>query len=100
MNRDVDFSLVNLQYLICARDLARTSPECATVLLGVPDSLGQLLAQMSAEELVAVTHIKAPLLILRQEPGWWNRLLTAIHAGRAEELRDLLEQAGLIVVDG
>jgi hypothetical protein len=35
--RDVDFSHVNLRYLISARDLARESPECAAVLLGMPD---------------------------------------------------------------
>ncbi len=36
---DIDFSRVNLQYLICARDLARVDPERTTVLLGVPDDL-------------------------------------------------------------
>lgn len=60
---DVDFSRVNLQYLISARDLARGYPERAAVLLGVPDALGQLLAELSAESLTAVVAIKAPLLI-------------------------------------
>jgi hypothetical protein len=36
---DIDFSRVNLQYLICARDLARSYPQRAAVLLGVTDDL-------------------------------------------------------------
>ncbi len=97
---DVDFSRVNLQYLICARDLARTFPERAPVLLGAPDALVQLLAELDPATLVAVTEVKAPLLVLRQEPWWWNRLFTAIHAGRADELRAVLGQAGLMVAKG
>lgn len=97
---DVDFSHVNLQYLICARDLAREFPERAALLLGVPEALGKLLAQLSAEELAAVTRIKAPLLIPRQEPWWWDRLFTAIHADRTDELQAVLDQAGLIVANG
>ena len=98
--RDVDFSHVNLRYLISARDLARESPECAAVLLGIPDPLGQLLAALSAEELAAVTQIKVPLLIPRQEPWWWNRLFSAIQAGHTDELQAVLEQAGLMVANG
>ena len=51
--KDVDFSRVNLQYLIGARDLARASPQRAAVLLGIPDRLAQRLAELSAEELAA-----------------------------------------------
>lgn len=69
---EIDFSGANLQYLICARDLAREYPQRAAVLLGVPDALGQLLAQLGAEELAAVARIRAPLLIPRQEP--WSTL--------------------------
>jgi hypothetical protein len=94
---DVDFSRVNLQYLIRARDLARESPERAAVLLGIPDPLGQRLAGLRAEALAAVTDIKAPLLRLHQEPWWWDRLFTAIESGRTDELQVVLEQAGLIV---
>ena len=98
--RDINFSRVNLQYLICARDLARAYPERAALLLGVPDALAKSLAELSAENLAAVTQIKAPLLILRQEPWWWNRLFTALRAGRPEELQAVLDQAGLIVANG
>jgi hypothetical protein len=70
------------------------------VLLGVPDPLGQRLARLHAEELAAVTDIKAPLLRLRQEHWWWDRLFTAIQTGRTDELQTVLEQAGLIVASG
>ena len=95
---DIDFSRVNLQYLICARDLARDYPERAAVLLGVPDALGPAVGRARAPTaLAAVTAIKAPLLIPRQEPWWWERLFTALQAGRPEELRAVLQQAGLLV---
>jgi hypothetical protein len=88
---DLDFSRVNFQYLICARDLARDYPERAAVLLGAPDTLVQLLAELDPEALAAVTEIKAPLLIPRQEPWWWDRLFSAIQAGRPDELLAVLE---------
>jgi hypothetical protein len=97
---DIDFSRVNLQYLIGARDLARDYPDRAALLLGVPDALGQLFAELSAEELTAVVAIKAPLLIPRQESWWWHRLVTALQADRPDELRAVLEQAGLMVAGG
>ena len=79
---DIDFSHVNLQYLICARDLARSYPERAPLLLGATDDLVRLLAELDPATLVAVTAVKAPLLVLRQEPWWWHRLFTALRAGR------------------
>ena len=98
--RNVDFSRVNLHYLICARDLARASPARAGVLLGVSDALGQSLAQLDSEALAAVAEIKAPLLILRQEPWWWTRLFAALRTGRPGEVQTVLEQAGLIIANG
>jgi hypothetical protein len=98
--RHVDFSRVNLHYLICACDLARASPARAAVLLGVPGTLVQLLAQLDAEALAAVTEIKAPLLIPRQAPWWWKRLFAALRADRREEVRTVLEQASLIIANG
>ena len=95
--RDIDFSRVNLQYLICARDLARDYPERAAMLLGVPDDLVELLVELEPAALVAVTEVGAPLLILRQEPWWWHRLFTALQAGRPDEIRAVLDQAGLLV---
>ena len=97
---DIDFSRVNLQYLICARDLARDFPERAAVLLGVSDDLVRQLVALEPAVLVAVTEVKAPLLVLRQEPWWWQRLFTALQAGRPDEIRAVLEQAGLMVAGG
>ena len=94
---DIDFSRVNLQYLISVRNLARVDPERTTVLLGVPDDLVQLLAELEPAALVAVAEVRAPLLILRQEPWWWHRLFTALQAGRPDEIRAVLDQAGLLV---
>jgi hypothetical protein len=96
---DIDFSRVNLQYLICARDLARSYPQRAAVLLGATDDLVRLLAELDPAALVAVTAVKAPLLMLRQEFWWWNRLFTALQSGCPDELRAVIEQAGLIIAD-
>ena len=95
--REIDFSRVNLQYLICARDLAREFPERAGVLLGAPEDIVALLVELEPAALVAVTEVKVPLLVLRQEAWWWQRLFTALQAGRLDELRAVLEQAGLMV---
>lgn len=100
MMRDVDFSRVNLYYLICARDLARASPVRAEMLLGAPEAIGQALAELDAETLAAVTEIKAPLFVLRQEPWWWTRLFTALKAGKRDEVQSILTQAGLFVANG
>ena len=96
---DVDFSRVNLQYLICVRDLARQTPERVPLMLGIDDPLGRLLAELSAEQLAEVTRIKAPLLIPRQESWWWERLFIALQGGRTEEVQAILEHAGLIIAD-
>ena len=97
---DIDFSRVNLQYIICARDLARSYPERAAVLLGATDDLVRRLAELDPAALVAVTAVKAPLLVIRQESWWWNRLFIALRTGQTDELRAVLEQAGLMIADG
>jgi hypothetical protein len=97
---DIDFSHVNLQYLICARDLARSYPERAPLLLGATDDLVRLLAELDPATLVAVTAVKAPLMVFRQEPWWWRRLFTALRAGRQDESQVVLDQGGLIVLHG
>jgi len=97
---DIDFSRVNLQYLIGARDLARGYPERAPLLLGTTDTLARLLAELDPAALVAVADVKAPLLVLRQEPWWWHRLFTALQSGGPDEVRAVLDQAGLIVANG
>lgn len=97
---DIDFSRVNLQYLICARDLARSYPERAAVLLGATADLVRLLAELEPAVLVAVTEVRAPLLVLRQELWWWDRLFTALQTGRPDEWQAVLAQAGLIIANG
>jgi hypothetical protein len=94
---DIDFSRVNLQYLLCARDLARDYPARAAVLLGATEGLVQRLAELDPAALVAVTEIKVPLMVLRQEPWWLERLFTALQAGGPDERQAVLDQAGLMV---
>lgn len=97
---DIDFSHVNIEYLICARDLARSYPERAAVLLGATPDLVRLLAEVDPATLVAMTPFRAPLLVLRREPWWLRRLFTAFRAGRTEEVWAVLDQEGLIVLHG
>ena len=94
----VDFSQVNLQYLIQARDLAQQDPKLAAVLLGIPDEMAYLLSDLSAQALAQIIQIKPPLLIPRQEAWWWSRLFMALRDGRADEIEAIIEQASLIVV--
>ena len=94
----VDFSQVNLQYLIQARDLAQQDPKLAAVLLGIPDEMAYLLSDLSAQSLSQIIQIKPPLLIPRQEAWWWSRLFMALHEGHADEIEAIIEQASLIVV--
>jgi hypothetical protein len=93
---NVDFSRVNLQYLIQARDLAREDPALVPVLLGMSSQLAQRLAALTPDELAQVVAIKLPLLVPRQEPWWWQRLFEAAGAGRPGELEAILAHASLI----
>jgi hypothetical protein len=96
---DLDFSRINLAYLINARDIARAIPDRAPVLLGVADPLGQILAGLTADTLAGMSQIKPPLLVPRQEPWWWERLLAAIHAQCPDAVQDVLDHAGLLMAD-
>lgn len=95
---NMDFSKVNLEYLIQARDLAREDPEIVTALLNVSRELADLLAEATPRELSLITEIKSPLLIPRQEPWWWQRLFKAVRDGCAGELDAVLEHASLLAV--
>jgi hypothetical protein len=70
---DWDFSKVNMEYLIQARDLTRSNPR----------------------ELALITQFKPPLIAPRHAAWWWQRLLNALQAGNPEELRIILDHAGL-----
>ena len=93
-----DFSQVNLQYLIQARDLAIRDPELVGMFLGIPSDMAQLLSEVTPQALTQVAQIKPSLLIPRQETWWWSRLLTALREGRTEEINAILEHAPLITV--
>ena len=94
----MDFSQVNLQYLIQARDLTQQDPQLATVLLGIPDEIACMLPELSPHQLTQIIHIKPPLLIPRQEAWWWSRLFTALGDGRHDEIEAVMEHAALITV--
>jgi hypothetical protein len=94
----MDFSQVNLQYLIQARDLTQQDPQLATVLLGMPDEIACRLPELSPHQLTRIIHIKPPLLIPRQEAWWWSRLFIALGDGRPDEIEAVMEHAALITV--
>ncbi len=94
----MDFSQVNLEYLIQARDLSKQDPALAPVLLDIPDEMACMLPELSPHQLTQILQIKPPLVIPRQEAWWWSRLFTALRDGRPEEIETIVEQASLLVV--
>jgi hypothetical protein len=93
---DIDFSKINLEYLVYVRDLAKEDIEVMALLLGIPEDLARILAAVKPEEMVRVIEIKIPLLIPRHEPWWWQRLFEAIREGRTDELKAIIEHASLM----
>jgi hypothetical protein len=69
----------------------------APVLLGVPDSIVGLLTASTPEALARVGGICPPLIVPRPAPWWWERLLTSLHEGRPEAVRDILDHASLLM---
>ena len=94
----MDFSQVNLQYLIQARDLTQEDPQLGAILLGIPDEMASLLSDLSPHQLTQIIRIKSPLLSPRQEAWLWSQLLTALRDGRLDELDAIMEHASLILV--
>jgi len=94
----MDFSQVNLEYLIQARDLSKRDPALAAVLLDISDEMTCMLPDLSPHQLTQVLHIKPPLLMPRQEAWWWARLFTALRDGCPEEIEAIVEHASLLVV--
>ena len=95
---EVDFSIINLQYLIHARDIAREDPEVAATVLGLSTELAGLLAKISSESLANIAQIKVPLLRVRGDVWWWSRLFTALTDGGAEEIDVILDHASIVVL--
>ena len=94
---NIDFSKVNLQYLIQRRDLTKQDPQLAAVLLGIPDEMACMLPELFPHQLAQITQIKPLRLIPRQEAWWWSRLFTALGEGRPDEIESVIKHASLIV---
>ena len=92
---DIDFSRVNIHYLLHARELVRAHPERAVTLLGIHERHATLLADIPAEILATLTFIKTPLLVPRQAGWWWMRVLEAIANERPGQLESVLEHGAL-----
>ena len=95
---DFDFSQLNLQYLIQARDLAKQDPELAAVILGIEAKLADKLAQVTPIELAQINCIRVPLIKPYDEFWWWSRFLEAIKIGNPVEIEVLLEHANLAAI--
>ena len=95
---DIDFSSVNLQYLLRARDIAREDLARAVVLLNLSQDFADLLAGLTPEELTAINQIKLPLLLPRQETWWWVRLLKALQDGSPDEIQAVMDHLSLVTI--
>jgi hypothetical protein len=94
----IDFSSVNLAYLIHVRDIAREDPDVAAPLLGMSPELASLLAQVPSEYLTKIAEIKVPLVAARGDAVWWYRLFKALIEENPEEVESVLKAAGLAVL--
>lgn len=95
---NIDFSQVNLMYLIQARDLAAKDRDLVVTLLDIPDELAKQLSEIPPQRLAPVAIIKPPLVTMRQDVWWWSRLLAAIREGRTEEIEAIVDHLPLITV--
>ena len=95
-----NFSSINLQYLIQARDIARKDVDCGSILLGMEKELSKELAEISPQGLSMVTRIKIPLIAPHQHTLWWKRFLRALDEGRTDEAQAIMEHANLIALEG
>jgi len=94
----LDFSSINLQYLIHVRDIAREDPDVAAPLLGMSPELAGLLAQAPSEYLIKIAGVKVPLVAARGDAIWWYRLFTALAEENPEEIDAVLQSASLAVL--
>jgi hypothetical protein len=95
---NIDFSQVNLQYLIQVSQLAKQDPVLTAAMTGMPDETASLLGSLTPGDLARVSVIKPPLLTPHQAPWWWSRLFTALSEGRSGEINTLLEQTASITL--
>lgn len=94
---NVEFSALNLQYLMQARDLVRQDSNLAGVLLGIPSEMVGMLGDLSPQILMQIAQIQIPLITLQPDFRWWSRLLTALKEEDRKEIEALIAQAPLIV---
>lgn len=95
---NMDFSHLNVEYLIQARDLARADPRLTASVLYMPNELAQALATLTPTGLAQLTQIKVPLLVPRPECWWWSRLFRAIRDDNRAEINAIMDHAGLFVI--
>jgi len=91
-----DFSHLNLEYLIQARDLAIEDQRRAGAILGIPDAMVGILPDLTPQLLANITRINHPLVTPRQDVWWWSRLLVALQGGQSAEMEAVMAQAALI----
>ena len=94
----LDFSSINLQYLIHVRDVARQEPDVAASLLGISPEMANLLAQVPSEYLTKITQVKVPLLVARGDAVWWYRLFNALIENNIDEVDSVLQGTSLAVL--
>ena len=87
---DWDFSHLNLEYLVQARDLARSDRQRACAVLGVPETMVGILADLTPQLLAKLTRIDRPLVIPRQNAWWWSRLLVVLLDGQPAEIENVV----------
>ncbi len=92
-----DFSHLNLEYLVQARELAIANQRQAGAILGIPDALARLLPDLTPKMLASLTRIPHPLITPRRDVWWWSRLLIALQDGHCAEIETVIDQASLIL---
>ncbi|HET7674316.1 MAG TPA: hypothetical protein VFL54_02235 [Gammaproteobacteria bacterium] len=91
---DVDFSHLNLTYLIQARDLCREDPEMAALLLDIPPHLAAALSTTDPSALSYVGAVSLPLVSPRGNMQWWHRLFDALRENDPAEIQAVVRQLG------
>lgn len=97
-SRAADFTRINLEYFLAARDLYRENPHSAIALLGASRDFLASLEGFTPGQLANLRLVKVPLLAPRFEPHWWQRMARALQDDQRDEIEALSEQAGYYLV--
>jgi hypothetical protein len=95
----MDFTSANLQYLLALRELARSEPQLAGTVAGVPDSIADFVASLNDARVLEVAGHSYPLMIPRTDATWWHRLADAARDENDEEFASLLDNDSLFSTD-